>query len=94
MLSRSATTTAVTSTSLATRPSPPARARGERASWMRLITAKHRGTNADSIGRGTAETGAARPRAQHDDEGFRERGAAKNESHARSPEKSVVTAAS
>ena len=62
MLSRSATTTAVTSTSLG-HASVIERTRAGSASWMRLITAKHRGTNADSIGRGTAETGAARPRA-------------------------------
>ena len=48
MLSRSATTTAVTSTSLG-HASVTACTRAGSASWMRLITAKHRGTNADNI---------------------------------------------
>ena len=48
MLSRRVTTTAVTSTSLG-HASVTACTRAGSASWMRLITAKHRGTNADNI---------------------------------------------
>ena len=79
MLSRSATTIAVTSTSLGHASVTACTGAGS-ASWMSLITAKHRGTNADSIGRGTAETGAARPRARNDDEVSANAEQTKNES--------------
>ena len=62
MFSRSVTTTAVTSTSPG-HASVTACTRAGSASWMRLITAKHRGTNADNIPRDARRPARASGRA-------------------------------